>query len=83
MYTRDTSGPIYNILIGIMSRIVSKSSKMAKTRAFWKTHVLDSPAAFSMLKSTPALVGAENLLTRNSSFQMSYSDPTLGSAYLY
>lgn len=56
---------------------------MAKTLAFWKTHVLDKPAALSILNNTPALVGAENLLTKKSSFQISYSDPTLGSAYLY
>mmetsp|Transcript_7217 Transcript_7217/g.21493 ORF Transcript_7217/g.21493 Transcript_7217/m.21493 type:complete len:232 (-) Transcript_7217:216-911(-) len=50
--------PTRNIFKGIISRIVSRSSKMARTRAFLKSHVSLKPAASNMLKRMPALVGA-------------------------
>lgn len=39
--------------------MTAKSSSTAKVRAFLKTHVVPSPAAKSIEKSTPADVGAE------------------------
>lgn len=82
MYNNDILGPIYNIFMGIINIITSRSSKTAKILAFWKTQVLESPAAFNILNKTPADVGAEKILTSISVFQILYSSPTLGSAYL-
>src|SRR5258705_13610012 len=46
---------------GTSNRRVSRSSRMAKVRAFLKSQVAVRPAAASMEKRTPTEVGAANL----------------------
>lgn len=52
--------PTRNIFKGIINKMVSRSSKIAKILAFLKSHVSLKPAASSMLNRMPALVGAAN-----------------------
>jgi hypothetical protein len=63
--------PIINILRGIMSSTVSRSSKMARIRALRNSHVALRPAAASMENSTPAEVGAAKRPASSVSFQAS------------
>src|SRR5512143_2725727 len=53
--------PTIIIFSGIMSRTVSRSSKIASTLAFRNSQVADSPAAASIENRIPAEVGAANL----------------------
>ena len=53
--------PTKYIFKGIISKIVSRSSKIARTCAFLKSQVSLKPEASSILKRMPALVGAANL----------------------
>ena len=70
--------PTSMILSGIMSSTVSRSSKIARMRAFLKTQVVVRPAAASMEKRMPAEVGAENRPIRSACFQASHDDHASG-----
>ena len=53
-----------------MSSTVSRSSKIASTRALRKTHVPERPAAASIEKRMPADVGAAKRPARSASVQL-------------
>jgi len=55
---------------------------MACNLALLNTHDMLSPAAFNILNSKPALVGAANLHIINISFQTVNSSPFIGRVYL-
>ena len=63
--------PTMSILSGTIRITVSRSSKMASTRALRNIQVAESPAAASIEKRTPADVGAAKRPARSVSFHAS------------
>ena len=63
--------PTIMICKGIISKIVSRSSKIANTCTFLYTQEDFNPAAASIVKRMPADVGAANRLNRRFSFHAS------------
>eukprot|EP00801_Mesodinium_rubrum_P004398 Mrub_04401.p2 GENE.Mrub_04401~~Mrub_04401.p2 ORF type:complete len:178 (+),score=15.44 Mrub_04401:134-667(+) len=81
-YINETLNPTCIILIGINMSTASKSSKMTCSLALLNTQDIPRPAAFSILKSNPPDVGAANLATIKTSFQIVNSSLATGSVYL-
>ncbi len=68
------ASPTISILSGIISKTVSRSSKIARIRALRNSHVAPSPAAASIENNTPAEVGAANRPANSVSFHAVPSD---------